>query len=93
VSGSSPGAMSQGQSADDKFEKYCQLTPSEKYKVRPMEPKYVAVKGSRGVEVRCCTYVHGPIKKAHDARNSKDPNDHLMSHQPRLALENRVCDL
>lgn len=83
--------MSQVPSADDsKFEMYCQLTPSEKYKVRPMEPKYVAVKGSRGVEVRCCIYVQGPIIKAHDVKKSKEPNDHLMSYQPRLALKNRV---
>lgn len=31
------------------------LTPSEKYSVSAMVPKYAAVNGSRGPEVRCCT--------------------------------------
>jgi hypothetical protein len=46
--------MSQAESADVGNLEYCyQLTPTEKYKVRPIEPKYAAVKGSRGVDVRC----------------------------------------
>jgi len=45
-----------------------------------MEPKYVAVKGNRGVDVRCCIYVQGPIIKAHDAKNSKEPIDHNIAN-------------
>lgn len=31
------------------------LTPNEAYSVRAIDPKYVAVKGSRGVDIKCCT--------------------------------------
>lgn len=48
-----------------------------KNKVDPIEPKYAAVKGSRGPEIRCLAYVTGPINTAQEAKNSKDPNDHL----------------
>lgn len=62
-------------------EEYLQLTPNEKYKVRPIDPKYVAVKGSLGVDIRCCMYVQGPNMKAHDTKNRTDPTDQLMSHE------------
>lgn len=42
-----------------------------------MDPKYVAVKGKRGVDIRCCAYASGPIMAAHDARNRAEPKDHL----------------
>ena len=48
-----------------------------KNKVSAMEPKYAAVKGSRGPEIRCLAYVTGPINTAHEAKNSTDPKDHL----------------
>lgn len=34
------------------------LTPSEKYRVNAMLPKYAAVNGNRGPEIRCCTGIH-----------------------------------
>lgn len=49
-----------------------------------MDPKYVAEKGRRGVEVRCWMYVHGPIMAAHDSRNNSDPRDHLVCHADKL---------
>lgn len=48
-----------------------------KNKVSAMELKYAAVKGSRDPEIRCLAYVTGPIKTAHEAKNSTDPKDHL----------------
>lgn len=48
-----------------------------KTRVIVMDPKYAAVKGSRGPEIRCCAYTSGPIKTAHDAKNSIEPMDHL----------------
>lgn len=46
-----------------------------------MEPKYVAVKGRRGVDIRCCAYARGPIMAAHDAKNRAEPKDHLCDHE------------
>lgn len=46
-------------------------------RVRPIAPKYTAVKGSRGPEIRCFAYVNGPIRTAHEARNRTEPKDHL----------------
>ncbi len=54
-----------------------QHTLRAKNNVSPMEPKYAAVKGSRGVDMRCWAYVIGPIKTAHDAKNSTEPIVHL----------------
>ena len=48
-----------------------------KNNVKPIELKYAAEKGSRGPEIRCFAYVIGPIRTAHDAKNSTDPKDHL----------------
>ena len=48
-----------------------------KNNVNPIEPKYAAVNGSRGVEMRCWAYVTGPINTAHDAKNSTEPMVHL----------------
>lgn len=45
-----------------------------------MDPKYAAVNGRRGVDIRCCAYVIGPIMAAHDARNKAEPRDHLVYH-------------
>lgn len=45
--------------------------------VKVMDPKYAAVNGSRGPERRCWIYAMGPIKTAQDAKNSKEPIDHL----------------
>lgn len=35
-------------------------TPKAKYRVRPIDPKYAAVNGNRGVDRRCIAYVRGP---------------------------------
>lgn len=48
-----------------------------KSNVNAIEPKYAAVNGSRGPESRCWAYCTGPIKMAHEAKNSTDPIDHL----------------
>jgi len=48
-----------------------------KNSVNAIEPKYAAEKGSRGPEIRCFAYVTGPIKTAHEAKNSIDPKVHL----------------
>ncbi len=53
------------------------LTLMAKTRVIVMDPKYAAVKGSRGPEIRCCAYTSGPIKTAHDTKNSMEPKDHL----------------
>lgn len=55
-----------------------QLTPMAENNVIPIEPKYAAVKGSRGSERRCLMYTTGPIRTAHDAKNSTEPIDHLQ---------------
>jgi hypothetical protein len=54
--------------------------PKLKYKVSPIDPKYAAVKGRRGVDIRCWKYVHGPIMAAQDARNNTEPKDHRMAN-------------
>ena len=48
-----------------------------KKSVKPIEPKYAAEKGSRGPEIRCFAYVAGPMRTAHEAKNSTDPKVHL----------------
>lgn len=53
------------------------LTLIAKKRVNPMDPKYAAVKGSRGAEIRWWTYVTGPMRTAHDAKNRAEPMDHL----------------
>ena len=55
------------------------LTPTAKYNVKAIEPKYAAVKGSRGPETRCFAYVIGPISTAHEAKNRTEPMDHLRA--------------
>lgn len=45
-----------------------------------MDPKYAAVKGRRGPDIKCCTYVHGPIRTAHEARKREEPNDQRMAN-------------
>lgn len=35
-------------------------TPRAKNKVNPIDPKYAAVNGNRGVDRRCMAYVSGP---------------------------------
>lgn len=62
----------------------------------------MAVKGSRGPETRCFVYVMGPIRIAHEAKNSTEPNVHLerdmvsLSH-PQLVFQAkegvRACEL
>lgn len=52
-----------------------------KTRVSAMEVKYAAVNGSLGVEMRCCRYVHGPIRTAHDAKNKTEPKDHLHQNK------------
>ena len=44
-----------------------------------MAPKYVAVKGNRGPDIRCIAYWYGPIRNAHEDRKSNDPTDHLFA--------------
>ena len=56
------------------------LTPRLKYRVSPIDPKYVAVKGKRGADIRCWRYVHGPIIAPQDAKNNTEPSDHLVCH-------------
>ncbi len=46
-------------------------------RVSVIDPKYAAVNGSRGPEIRCCAYCIGPIKTAQEAKNSIEPMDHL----------------
>lgn len=41
-------------SIDDKLGK-CRLTPSAKYSVNAIDPKYAAVNGKRGPDVKCWT--------------------------------------
>jgi len=53
------------------------LTPTAKYRVIAIDPKYTAVKGRRGVETRCFPYVTGPRRTAHDVRKNRDPMDQL----------------
>lgn len=54
-----------------------------------MEPKYTNVKGSRGPEIRCLTYVTGPIRTAHEARKRTEPKDHLIEKKT-LADRTRI---
>jgi len=49
------------------------FNPKEKYSVKPIDPKYADVKGSLGVDIRCCKYAQGPIRAAHDAKNRIEP--------------------
>lgn len=56
-----------------------------KTRVSAMEVKYAAVNGSLGVEMRCSTYVHGPIRTAHEAKNKTEPKDHLHQNMDKLA--------
>lgn len=58
-----------------------------KKRVKPIEPKYAAEKGSRGPEIRCFAYVTGPMRTAHEAKNSTEPKDHLcmMSAQANIS--------
>lgn len=58
-----------------------ELTPTAKYSVSAIDPKYAAVNGSRGPENRCLAYWMGPMRTAHDARNSAEPTDHLNSRK------------
>jgi hypothetical protein len=44
------------------------------------------VKGKRCVDIKCWRYVQGPSIAAHDAKNSTEPNDHLLVTGSRLAL-------
>ena len=48
-----------------------------KNSVNPIDPKYAAVNGNRGPEIRCFAYVTGPMRTAQEAKNSRDPKDHL----------------
>lgn len=57
------------------------LTLMAKTRVIVMDPKYAAVNGSRGPEIRCCAYTRGPIKTAQDAKNSIEPIDHLKQRE------------
>ena len=45
--------------------------------VRTIAPKYVAVNGSRGPDIRWTAYWYGPIMNAQEDKNSKEPTDHL----------------
>ena len=54
-----------------------ELTLMANTSVMVMDPKYAAVKGSRGPEMRCCAYTSGPIKTAQEAKNRIEPMDHL----------------
>ena len=53
------------------------LTPIAKYSVKAIDPRYMAVNGSRGPDVRCFAYVTGPSMTAHDAKKRREPIDHL----------------
>lgn len=53
-------------------------TPIEKYRVRAIEPKYAAVKGSRCCDMRCLAYGIGPLSIAHDDRKRSEPTVHLF---------------
>lgn len=60
-----------------------------KNSVSPIEVKYVAVKGSRGPERRCCAYCIGPIKIAHEAKNNTEPMDHLQKPVATVSVQDR----
>lgn len=45
-----------------------------------MLPKYAAVNGNRGPEIRCCTYWMGPSITAHETRKRADPIVHRMAN-------------
>ena len=49
-----------------------------------IDPKYAAVKGSRGVDIRCWMYAVGPIMAAHEAKNKAEPRDHLYGSRAEL---------
>jgi hypothetical protein len=42
-----------------------------------MDPKYTAVKGSLGPEIRCVAYALGPMRPAHEAKKRMEPEDQL----------------
>ncbi len=42
-----------------------------------IDPKYTAVKGSRGPDIRCAAYDLGPQRNAQEHKKSKEPTDHL----------------
>ena len=67
------------------------LTPMAKYSVNAMVPKYTAVKGRRGPEIRCWAYVIGPRRTAHDVRNSNEPMDHLSQSDKILSAISHTC--
>lgn len=71
------GQREQGQEVYSTQKGRIRLTPTAKYRVSAMEPKYAAVKGSRGPETRCLAYTIGPMRTAHERRKSREPTDHL----------------
>jgi hypothetical protein len=56
------------------------LTPRLKYRVRARDPKYAAVNGRRGVDIRCFAYAMGPVMAAHEDKNKIEPKVHLVCH-------------
>jgi hypothetical protein len=64
------------------------LTPILKYSVSAIDPKYAAVKGRRGVDIKCVAYAQGPIMAAHEARNKAEPKDQLVCHEHKSASMN-----
>lgn len=64
----------------------CVRTDIAEKRVMKMEPKYMAVKGSRGPETRCLAYVIGPIRTAHDVKNRTEPNVHLRKNAIRCNM-------
>jgi len=47
--------------------------------VHTIVPKYAAVKGSLGADMRCRAYVIGPWRIAHEDRKSNDPTVQLIT--------------
>lgn len=39
------------------------------------------MKGSRGPEIKCFAYDHGPMRTAHDSKNRTEPTDHLQEEE------------
>jgi hypothetical protein len=64
-----------------------ELTPAAKYIVITIDPKYTAVKGKRGPEIRCVAYAYGPMRAAHDARKRTEPADQLCQMSATHVLE------
>jgi hypothetical protein len=58
-----------------------------------IDPKYVAVNGSRGPEIKCVAYWYGPMRKAQEEMKSNEPTDHLKTEVSLIQqeLDRKTC--